>query len=619
MKKGKEKKMNSSLIIATFYSGFYIVLILILFILAAVSFREEVPSYARDPPILMPIHRMAVFLYRKVFEYRKRRRKRGKDLFIPGEEGVRRNLSILYPSMKAQRQEIRYRLFQIEKILMVLMAGIFAAAALHFSALYSGVVQEDGSVRRSPTGGDDLRISVRAFSREEDEDIEMEQPGPEDAEEAGTTGRLSDPEPGAAEAGRISAGADRDTREESVEAGRDSREGSAGAGRDSREESAGSREESVKAGRETQEKKETKEEIEYGTYSLTIRARQYTRQEAAVHAQEILDRYPGSILGDNIKPDSIRKPLRLQSAERTDPFILSWESSRYAVMDTDGSVFNSDFAEDQEEKVVLTAVLTYGDYRFEKKMDFTVRAPVRDEQEKLHDGISRALQDAERESATEDSFRFPTAAQGILLTWKEQVDDVSAGVLAVAALVCFAAWYRMDSGLQQKTLERNRQLAVDYPQLISRIVLYLGAGMSVRNIFFKCASGYCGSQSGSGKTEKKRKAENGRRYLDEEILLVCNELSSGIPETEAYMHFGRRCRSRQYTKLCSLLVQNLRRGNDTLLEILQEEAENSFEERKNLARELGEEAGTKLLLPMMIMLGVTMLIIIVPAYFGFSV
>ena len=176
----------------------------------------------------------------------------------------------------------------------------------------------------------------------------------------------------------------------------------------------------------------------------------------------------------------------------------------------------------------------------------------------------------------------------------------------------------MDSRLREETLSRSRQLAVDYPRLISRIVLYLGAGMSVRNIFFKCASEYSGSRSGNGEQGKKSEKESSGRYLQEEILLVCNELNSGIPETEAYMHFGWRCRSRQYTKLCSLLVQNLRRGNDTLLEILQEEAENSFEERKNLARELGEEAGTKLLLPMMIMLGITMLIIIVPAYFGFS-
>jgi hypothetical protein len=140
--------------------------------------------------------------------------------------------------------------------------------------------------------------------------------------------------------------------------------------------------------------------------------------------------------------------------------------------------------------------------------------------------------------------------------------------------------------------------------------------MSVRNIFYKCGADYL-AKTNDPADRKRGRRENGR-YLGEEILLVCNELDSGVAEAEAYMHFGRRCRSRQYTKLCSLLVQNLRRGNDTLLDVLQEEAQNAFEERKNLARELGEEAGTKLLFPMMIMLGITMLIIIVPAYFSFA-
>lgn len=594
--------MNRELIFATVYSGLYIALILIVLILAAVSFHEEVPPYARDPPILMPVHRMAVFLYRKIHEYRGRRKKIGKDLFIPGEEGVRRNLSILYPSMEARRQEIRYRLLQIERVLLVLLAGVIAAAALHFSALYSGVMQEDGSVRRNATGGGDLRISVRAYSREED-DGEKANSGQEDAERGRTEEGLSET-------------ASEETEEEDEAEGAGTDHIPAETDKDRQEKTQGKTQE--KKNEKNNEKRKEKNEKEYGTYSLTIHARKFTRQEAAVHAQEILDRFPRSILGDNESPDNIRKPLSMQSADPTDPFVLNWESSRYAVMDTDGSVFNSEYAEDQEEKVVLTAVLTYADYRFEKKMNFTVRAPVRDEQEKLREGISRALEDAEKESATEDSFHFPAAAQGILLSWKEQVEDTSAGVLAMAAAACFAAWYMMDSRLREKTLSRSRQLAVDYPRLISRIVLYLGAGMSVRNIFFKCASEYSGSRSGNGEQGKKSEKESGGRYLQEEILLVCNELNSGIPETEAYMHFGRRCRSRQYTKLCSLLVQNLRRGNDTLLEILQEEAENSFEERKNLARELGEEAGTKLLLPMMIMLGITMLIIIVPAYFGFS-
>ena len=48
-------------------------------------------------------------------------------------------------------------------------------------------------------------------------------------------------------------------------------------------------------------------------------------------------------------------------------------------------------------------------------------------------------------------------------------------------------------------------------------------------------------------------------------------------------------------------------------ELLETEMWQAFENRKALARKQGEEAGTKLLLPMIGMLGVVMVIVIAPA------
>ena len=42
--------------------------------------------------------------------------------------------------------------------------------------------------------------------------------------------------------------------------------------------------------------------------------------------------------------------------------------------------------------------------------------------------------------------------------------------------------------------------------------------------------------------------------------------------------------------------------------LLEQEAEEAFEERKNSAKKLGEEAGTKLLFPMLLMLGIVIAI-----------
>ena len=62
-----------------------------------------------------------------------------------------------------------------------------------------------------------------------------------------------------------------------------------------------------------------------------------------------------------------------------------------------------------------------------------------------------------------------------------------------------------------------------------------------------------------------------------------------------------------------LLVQQLRKGSGGLVIKLHEEADQSFEERKNAARKRGEEISTKLLIPMFMMLGVVLVILLVPA------
>ena len=153
-------------------------------------------------------------------------------------------------------------------------------------------------------------------------------------------------------------------------------------------------------------------------------------------------------------------------------------------------------------------------------------------------------------------------------------------------------------------------MLLDYPGIVSRLVLYMGAGVTIRNAFRKIAYDY---------KKQKEEGKGIKRYVYEEMLITCYELDGGVSELSAYENFGKRCKLPQYIKFSNLLSQNLRKGSNNLLTVLRQEAVSAFDERKNLAKKLGEEAGTKLLLPMMLMLGIVMLLIIVPAYFSFSV
>ena len=104
------------------------------------------------------------------------------------------------------------------------------------------------------------------------------------------------------------------------------------------------------------------------------------------------------------------------------------------------------------------------------------------------------------------------------------------------------------------------------------------------------------------------------RTVYEEMRYTMNELKNGRPESECYEAFGRRCESPVYRKFGMLLNQNLRKGTKGLTNLLQREAQEAFEERKNMAKKLGEEAGTKLMIPLFLMLAVVFVIVTVPAF-----
>ena len=77
--------------------------------------------------------------------------------------------------------------------------------------------------------------------------------------------------------------------------------------------------------------------------------------------------------------------------------------------------------------------------------------------------------------------------------------------------------------------------------------------------------------------------------------------------------------SRHTAGSAMLLSQNLRKGSKGLTDILEREAADAFEDRKKLAKKLGEEAGTKLMIPLFMMLAIVFAIVTVPAFFSIQI
>ena len=124
--------------------------------------------------------------------------------------------------------------------------------------------------------------------------------------------------------------------------------------------------------------------------------------------------------------------------------------------------------------------------------------------------------------------------------------------------------------------------------------------MQVRNVFALLVNEYDGADY--------------RKALVDELVRSKHDFEIGMAEEKVYYELGRRLKLPCYIKLLTMLEQNVTKGSRGIAASLEQEERNALEERMNMAKKRGEEAGTKLLGPMGILLIIVMLMIMVPAF-----
>lgn len=366
------------------------------------------------------------------------------------------------------------------------------------------------------------------------------------------------------------------------------------------------------------------------TVTLQVEGKEYTQKEIEAYMEQIKEELPTLILGENEDIDHVTKPLNLFGSIDQNPVRVTWISSNYGLMDGKGKIRAMEIAEEGE-LCMLTARLSCQGYEEEVRFYVRICPGEKTEDELLREELEQAVRRQEEADRTSWEITLPEEVAGNRVVWVRRTNDNSVVILALAAALAAGVYFAKDRDLHKKIRQRKGKLLLEYPEFVSRLVLLVGAGMTVRGAMYKMAETRQGRRTEAVQREEARgkeahgkaaqgKASHGKAVLIyDEVAYLCNELDSGISEAKAYYNLGRRCGEQRYIRLCMLLSQNLRKGTAELTALLRGESAEAFEERKRNARRIGEEAGTKLLLPMSMMLVIVMMIIMVPAFLSFSV
>ncbi len=333
--------------------------------------------------------------------------------------------------------------------------------------------------------------------------------------------------------------------------------------------------------------------------TVPVLQKQYTSKQLEKKQKEAKKFVNKKYLGENSSPDRITKPLNLVTDIAGNAIKISWKLDADGVVQANGDICNEELEEPYQTEI--KAVFSYGDIEESITKSITILPKKKTEQELVWECWQGELVAEQEKSRTEDYLKLPEQAAGKKVSYMEKGVSVFRLIVGLLLFVIVMVILLQEERIRKEIRIRERELKVDYPEFVEHFVLLIGAGLNIKGAWERITMDY--------KKEGKEK-----HYVYEEMLVSMREMENGMGEARAYELFGKRTGHLQYMKFCTLIVQNLKKGSEDLLRLLDYEVADAFRERKENAKALGEEAGTKLLLPMVLMLAIVFALILYAAF-----
>lgn len=333
---------------------------------------------------------------------------------------------------------------------------------------------------------------------------------------------------------------------------------------------------------------------------LEIAEKKLTAAQKEEYLEEAKKELDALILGENSSKDEVTEALYLPEYLQEGAVEAVYRFSDYDIFHSDGTL--------QQEPEELTVVEVTAELTCQEEVclyQFPIRAAPKEKssQEQLA-GKLKALVSAQNRQENTDYVTLPDEVDGKEVGWRQKMGNRSLMMVLMGAAAAIGIFLREKEEMKRRKAEREKQMLMDYAGIAGKFSLLLGAGMNISLAWEKIALTY---------QKKRKRGEMEMRYAYEEMLNTLHEIRDGTGELQAYENFGNRCQLSVYRRLSALIVQNVRKGAEGMQKLLEQEEWEAYEQRKARARQAGEEAGTKLLFPMGIMLIIVLAVLVIPA------
>lgn len=335
---------------------------------------------------------------------------------------------------------------------------------------------------------------------------------------------------------------------------------------------------------------------------VDVSEKRLSAKEIDQYFNKAIKEIEATYLGENESANNVTHDLVLASEYVGGLIEATWKVSPYGFISRDGKIRVEKIPEEGE-IVNITGTLYYEENERIYSFSVVVNQKSLDTPEGQLEAINRAIQKEDESTREKVKFTLPKSVEGIDLKWKKKMNFRGLQIifLGIAAVAGIQVGKKKD---EKKSKEKQiDEMARDYPQIISQLSILMGAGMSFRKALERIVGKYIAD------------LKNGKepRPGYEEMVKTYRKMVDGRGEILSLEELGKSCECKEYRKLSMMLVQNLKKGSRELLDSLEKEEKYAFEMRKQNAIRAGEEASTKLLIPMGGMLFIVIVVLVVPA------
>lgn len=325
-----------------------------------------------------------------------------------------------------------------------------------------------------------------------------------------------------------------------------------------------------------------------------------TEEEFHVEADRIASEVEDEYLRQG---DLIWESIELPVSYRNGVFSLSWESQNPELISSRGRISEDLQGEPKEASLRMTVI--YYDYSATYSFSVLVGPKQLSQDEQISEKLSQSLAHLEQNTVGQAQLVVPSDFEGLKLSVKE-TRKRNGTCLFFGGIIGLLVPMVGVSRLKDKEKARNILLMKAYPYFVDSLWLYIESGMTIKRALKQYTDSADVKDCHSGCDS----------YLVREIQYTLNEIATGQSEYDAYDELGGRLGLPVYTSLMRHISQNLKMGTKDLRGLMETEVSMALDSRRESAKRLGEEASTKLIFPMIVLLMVVMVIIIAPAMMG---